>query len=399
MDKEKGVYLDYQAGAGVDPRVLDVMLPYMTESFGNPTSMHHWSWEAKKALENARRAVADLLGSQDWERILFTSSATESNNLALKGTARRLKKKGMHIVTSNIEHWSVHTPLKALQKEGFEVTQVEVDEQGLVDPGDVESAIRDDTIVISIMMANNEIGAIQPLEKIAHLAHERNALFHTDATAALGRMGLDVEKMGIDLLSLSSNQIYGPRGVGALYVKKGIRLEPVLHGGGQEFGMRSGTENIPGIVGLGKAAWIMAMEGEEERRMLGAMSDNLIERILSTIPGASLNGPKDPRLPGNVNVRFSYVEGEALVLGLDSYGIATSSGSACSSKTLEPSHVLLAIGLPHEIAHGSLQLSFGRWTTQGHMEKLMSALPKVVERLQKMSPLAPPEWLKEMYGG
>ncbi len=402
MGVDIGAYFDYASSSPVDPRVVEKMLPYMTHKIGNPASVHSWSRDTKMAVEEAREKILSFVGGirggEEEGYLVFTASPTESNNLVIKGVARKNRKKGKHIVFSAIEHWSVYTPIKALMKEGFEATKVPVNSDGFVDPSDVESAIRDDTVLVTIMTANNEIGTVQPIKEIGEICRERGVLFHTDATSALGKMGFNVTDMNVDLATLPSNEIYGPKGIAALYIRKGVRPEPIIHGGGQEFGLRSGTENVPGIVGMAGAVEILEREMDEEVRRLGGLRDILIDGLLGNIPGSALNGAREPRLPNNVNVRFPFVEGEAIVLGLDMYGVAAASGSACSSKTLEPSHVLTAIGLPHEVAHGSLQLTLGRWTKKEHVEHVLEVLPGVVRRLQAMSPLTPPGWIKEHWG-
>jgi len=388
---QRHVYMDYTAGMPVDQRVTEAMLPYFSQTYGNPSSIHSWGNEARKALEESRAEVAALIGAKKSEEIFFTSGGTESNNLAIKGVAYRNKDRGNHIVTTTIEHMSVMNTCKHLTKQGFNVTYVPVDKYGVVDVQGLEKAITDKTILVSVMYANGEIGTIEPIREIGEIAHKRKAFFHVDAVAAAGQVPINVEEENIDLLSISSNDMYGPRGVGALYVKTGTRIEPIIHGGGQERGLRSGTENTPALVGMGKAAEIAKTEIKAESERLVRLRDKFIKSVLETIPSSYLNGHPTRRLPNNVNVRFSYIEGESLILSLDMLGIACSSGSACTSKTLEPSHVLLAIGLAHEEAHGSLLFTLGRRNTEEDVDYVLGALPDVVKRLRAISPLTPKE--------
>ena len=375
----------------MDPRVIEAMIPCFGTVFGNPSSTHAFGQEAKNAVDDARVKVASLIGAERKEDVVFTSGGTESNNLALTGTAERRREKGKTIVTSAIEHISILNICKHLSRLGFDVKHVPVDSYGMVDPAAVEKTISNDTILVSVMYANGEIGTIEPIAEISKIAHTHGAVFHVDAVAAVGKAPINVERENIDLLSLSSNDIYGPKGVGALYVKQGTQLRPIILGGGQERGLRSGTENAPGIVGMGKAAEIAAQEMKDESTKLAQMRDRLRKGILDNIPHSHLNGHPTARLPSNLSVRFSYVEGESLVLSLDMEGIAVSSGSACSSKTLEPSHVLRAIGLRHEEAHGSLLFSLGRWNTSDEVDQVLGLLPEIVRRLRRMSPLTPKE--------
>ncbi len=381
-------YLDYQSGMPVDPRVVEAMVPYMTEHCGNPAVLHSVGDPAREAVEQARAQVAALIGAEPSE-IVFTSGATEANNLGVKGVAMKLRKKGKHIVSSVIEHRSVITPLKYLEREGFEVTYVPVDAEAFVDPKAVEAAIRDDTILVSIMMANGEVGTIEPVGPIADAARARGVLFHTDVVAAQAWIPIDVTTLPFDLVTLSSNDVYGPKGVCALYIRKGVRVEALIHGGGQENGLRSGTENVSGIVGFGKAAEIAKAEMQGEVERVKPLRDRLMEGILGTIADSTLNGPPDRRLPNNANIRIAFVEGESLLLSLDMEGVQVSSGSACSAKTLEPSYVQLAMGVKHEEAHGSLQFTMGRWTTEEDVDHVLEVLPGIVERLRKMSALKP----------
>ena len=382
--------MDYGAASPVDPPVLDAMIPYFSDSFGNPSSIHSYAFDAQKAMKAARAQVASLIGAQPQE-IVFTSCATESNNLALIGAAMRYRSRGSRIVVSNIEHISILNLCKELSKQGFEIKYVPVDRDGIINLDRLGELVDDETIMVSIMAANGEIGTIQPIQEIAEIAHQHGALFHTDATAAAGKIPFDVVESGIDLMTLSSNDLYGPKGVGALYLRKGRRVKPLMIGGGQENGLRSGSENIPGIVGMGKAAELAKAEMENEAEGLTRMRDRLIKGITDSVPESYLNGHPTRRLPNNANIRFSYIEGEALILSLDQLGIQVSSGSACVAKTLEPSHVLLAIGLRHEEAHGSLVFTLGKGNREEHVEYVIQQMPGVVRRLRSMSPLTPKE--------
>ena len=392
-------YLDYQSASPVDPRVVEAMTPHMTEDFGNPSILFRSDGDAaRQALEEARERVAGFTGATPAE-IVFTSGATEANNMALKGVALKLQSKGKHIISSVVEHRSIITPLKYLERLGFEVTSLPVDAEGFVNPADVEAAIRDDTILVSVMMAIGEVGTIQPVGQIAEIARSRGALFHTDAVSAEAWIPIDVSTLPFDLMTLSSNDIYGPRGVGALYVRKGVRLEALVHGGGQEKGLRSGTENVPGIVGFGVAAKIMDDEMEADTARVRPMRDRLMDRLLEDIEDTTLNGPRDRRLPNNANVRLAYIEGESLLLSLDMEGVSVSSGSACSARTLEPSYVQLAMGIKHEEAHGSLQFTFGRWSTDEDVDMVLEVLPGIAARLREMSAFRPGmEYDKEDFG-
>ena len=363
------------------------MLPYLTEHHGNPAVLHSVGDACRTAVDTAREQVAAFL-SADPSEIVFTSGATESNNMALKGAALRHAKKGRHIISTEIEHRSVITPLKYLQREGFEVTHIPVDSEAFVDPGAVRDAVRDDTTLISVQMANNEVGTIEPVGEIASMARERGVLFHTDAVAAEAWVPIDVRTLPFDLVTLSSNDIYGPKGMGALYIRKGTRVEALVHGGGQENGLRSGTENVPGIVGFGMAAELASAEMKDDAERVRPLRDRLIDGMLA-MPDTALNGPRARRLPSNVNVRYAYIEGESLILSLDMEGVQAASGSACSVKTLEPSYVQLAMGVKHEEAHGSLQLSLGRWTTDEDVDMVLDALPPIVRKLREMSAFKP----------
>jgi cysteine desulfurase len=380
------IYMDHSATAPVDPEVFEAMKPYFVESFGNASTLYKLGREGKMAMETARKQVASLINAEPKE-IIFTSGGTESDNIAIKGTVYRLKNKGNHIITSNIEHPAVTETCKYLEKNGFEVTYVPVDKDGLVHPEDVEKAITDKTVLITIMHANNEIGTIQPIAEIGKIAREHGIYFHTDAVQSVGKIPVDVKAMNVDMLSLSSHKLYGPKGIGALYIKKGVRLEPIIHGGGHERGLRPGTENVPAIVGLGKACEISEKNLDKDMEHLKKLRDKLIDSVLEQNEEAYLNGHRTQRLPGNVNFRFTGIEGESLILHLDSKGIAASTGSACSSIKLEPSAVLMAIGLKEVEAHGSLRLTLGRENTEEDVDYTIKTIKEVVDTLRKMSPL------------
>ncbi|MCK4482794.1 cysteine desulfurase NifS, partial [Candidatus Bathyarchaeota archaeon] len=391
MSKAKRIYMDHTAGRPVDPRMIEAMLPYMKSLYGNPSSIHSFGQEARQALDEARTKVAELINAERKESIFFTSGATESNNMAIKGVAFRNKDRGTHIITSSIEHMSVLNPCKFLTTKGFKVTFLPVDQHGFVDLKSLEEELDNETILVSIMYANGEIGTIQPIKEISQIAHSKNAYLHVDATAANGQVPIDVKDEGIDLLTISSNDMYGPKGAGALYIKKGTRIEPMIHGGGQERGLRSGTENLPSIVGFGKAAEIAKKEMPIESERLKKLRDKLIKGMLDPISYSFLNGHPTKRLPNNVAVRFSFIEGESILLSLDMMGVAASSGSACTAKTLEPSHVLRAIGLRHEEAHGSLLFTLGKRNTEEEVGYVINIMPDIVQRLRAMSPLTPKE--------
>jgi len=390
------VYLDNQAAKPVDKRVIDEMMDYFNDKFANPASLHCDGDIATDILEKSRQKIADFINAPNREDIIFTSGATESNNLALIGGALRNKKKGNHIVISEIEHISILNIAKYLEREGFVISRVPVDRFGIIRLDKLERLIRDDTVMISIATASNEVGSLQPIEEISKIATEKGVLFHTDAVPSESVIPIDVQKTPIDMISLSSNDIYGPRGVGALYLKKGVRVNPIIIGGGQEKGFRSGSENIPGIVGFAKAAEIMKQEMPKEVQYLKGLRDKLIKNILEIIPKSYLNGHPEKRLPHNAHFRFDYIEGESLILTLKENNIAAATGSACSSKTLEPSHTLISMGLLHEEAHGSLLVSLGRTTKDSDINKLIEVLPESVKRLRKLSPLTPPDMLKEL---
>jgi cysteine desulfurase len=381
-----GVYLDYQSSKPIDPRVQEAMQPYLFERFGNPSSLHSEGDEATKVLEESRRTIDDFIHAEP-DEIIFTSGATESNNLALIGYASRNKDKGNHIIISEVEHISIHNIAKYLEKNGFKVSKLPVDQYGRVAVQKLASRITPETILISIGYASNEIGTIQPIAEIGQLAREKGIAFHSDAVAAEGLIPLDVTKDNIDLLTLSSNDIYGPKGLGVLYVRKGIRLNPLIIGGGQERGLRSGTENMAGIVGMSKAVEIMQQEMQGETKRFAQYRDKLIKNILERIPKSHLNGHPTDRLPNNAHFRFEAIEGESLLLSLKDAGVSAATGSACSSKTLEPSHTLISTGLLHEEAHGSLEFTFGRFNKEEDVDRVIEVLPPIVERLRKLSPL------------
>lgn len=379
------IYMDHAATTPLRPEVLESMLPYLKEEFGNPSSVYSWGRGARQALDAARDTVSSLLGASAKE-IIFTSGGSEAANMALKGVALANQNRGKHIITSAIEHHAVLDSVLWLEKQGFKITILPVDEDGLVSPGKVKKALQSDTILVSIMHANNEVGTIQPIHEIGSLVREHGAYFHTDAVQTAGVMDLKVDELNCDLLSLSAHKFYGPKGVGALYVRKGVRLDPLIHGGAQEKRRRAGTENVAGIVGLAKAyEFAQATRGEENDRLI-KLRDRLIQGLLE-IPHTKVNGSLEKRLPNNVNVCFQFIEGESMLLNLDLLGVAASSGSACTSGSLDPSHVLLAMGLTHEIAHGSLRLTLGRENTEADVELVLQELPPIVERLRSMSPL------------
>jgi cysteine desulfurase len=386
---ERPVYMDHAATTFIKPEVIAAMAPYFSQYFGNPSSLYRFAGEPRKGVDAAREQVAAALGATPAE-VFFCAGGSEADNWAIKGVALANHKRGDHIITTAIEHHAVLHTCEWLEKQGFSVTYLPVDKFGRVDAGEVEEAITGRTILVSVMTANNEIGTIQPVARIGKIAHDHDVLFHTDAVQAIGAVPIDVESMNIDLLSLSGHKFYGPKGTGALYVRRGTRLENLVHGGGQERGRRAGTENVPGIVGLGKAIEVATADIEGHNRRLAAMRDRLIREVLSTIPDSRLNGHPTERLANNANFSFRYVEGESILLMLDAHGICASTGSACSSASLEPSHVLLATGLPHEEAHGSLRLTLGDANTPDDVEYVLSVLPEVIRRLREISPLTPP---------
>ena len=382
----KRVYMDNAATTALRRDVLDAMMPYLTDIYGNPSSLHYFGQEAHKAVENARHQVASALNAEDNE-IVFTGCGTEADNMALKGIAEKYQSKGKHIITSSVEHHAILHTCEYLEKHGFEVTYLPVDEYGMVKAEQVRDAIRSDTILVSIMFANNEVGTIMPIKEIGAVCREKGVFFHTDAVQAVGHAAIDVKAMNIDLLSLSAHKLHGPKGVGALYIRKGIVVPPLLHGGAQERRKRAGTENVAGIVGLGKAIEIACSDIEGTAKRMCYLRDKLINGIEASIPEVKLNGHRTERLPGNVNFSIKYIEGESILLMLDINGIAASSGSACTSGSLDPSHVLLAMGMPHETAHGSLRLTLGDDTTEDDIDYVLEVLPEIVVRLRKMSPL------------
>ncbi len=382
----KTLYFDHAATTHVKPDVFAAMIPYFTEHYGNPSSIYKIGRENREAINTARQRVAAALNANPNE-IYFTGCGTESDNWAIKGVAKAYKDKGKHIITSAIEHHAVLHTCSALEKEGYEVTYIKPDEYGIINVDDIKNAIRPDTILISIMFANNEIGTVQNIPEIGALAKEHGVLFHTDAVQAFGALSIDVKEMNIDLLSVSAHKLYGPKGVGSLYIRNGVRPAILLDGGAQERSRRGGTENVPGIVGFGKAVELAYSDLEETAAFITSMRDYLIQSIEEKIPYIKLNGHRTQRLPNNVNFSFKYIEGEALLLSLDHKGIAASSGSACTSGSLDPSHVLLAIGLPHEIAHGSLRLTIGEETTMADIDYVVESLVEIVQRLRMMSPL------------
>ncbi|MDQ5984880.1 MAG: Cysteine desulfurase IscS [Syntrophus sp. SKADARSKE-3] len=381
----KSVYMDYAATTPTDPDVVKAMLPYFSERYGNPSSLHAFGQSAKHAVEESREAVAALIGAKA-EEVVFTSGGTESNNFALKGTAWAMKSRGNHIITSAIEHHAVSEPLAFLEKEGFRITRIPVDPLGMVDPADVEAAITDETILISVMHGNNEIGTIQPISAIGNMARERNIPFHSDAVQTVGHLPIRVDNLHVDLLSASGHKFYGPKGVGFLYIRKGTRIQPFLHGGEQERGRRASTLNVPAIVGMGKAAALAGERMPEDETRIGALRDRMIAAILEKVDNSRLNGHPSLRLANNVNISFEFVEGESLLLNLDMVGVACSTGSACASTTVEPSHVLSAIGLSHALAHGSLRFTLGRHTTPADVDYVLDILPSIVNKLRAVSP-------------
>ncbi len=382
------IYMDHAATTPFHPMVKEAMLPYLGEFFGNPSSIYGEGRDARKAVERARTQVADALGA-DATEIFFTSGGTEADNLAVLGTARANRERGNHIITTNIEHHAVLEPCHYLAREGCEVTLLPVDSAGLVDPDQVRRAIKPSTVLVSVMHANNEIGTIQPIEEISAVCREAGVYLHTDAVQTVGALGVNVDSLGVDMLSVSAHKLYGPKGTGCLYVRRGTKLEAVLLGGGQEKRMRSGTENVAGIVGFGVAMALAAGEWEQRSEQVRPLRDRLIAGILERIPHTRLNGDRERRLPNNVNVLFDFIEGEAICLKLDFSGIAASTGSACSSESGEASHVLLALGIPPQQAHGSLRLTLGRENTDEDVDRVLEELPPIIEGLRRMSPLYP----------
>ena len=383
---DKMVYMDNAATTPVKREVLDVMLPYYTEKYGNPSSIYRVGRESKSALDQARENIAKHFGA-DSKEIYFTSGGSEADNWAIKGVAFANKEKGNHIITTKVEHHAILHTCQYLEKNGFEVTYLDVDEYGMIDVNDLKNSIKDNTILITIMFANNEIGTIQPIKEIGQIAKENNIYFHTDAVQAIGNILIDVKELNIDLMSMSAHKVYGPKGIGALYIRRGVKIHSHIHGGAQEKNRRAGTENVAAVVGLSKAIEIEYENLESHNENLIKLRDKLISDISDNIDYIKLNGHPEKRLPGNVNISFEFIEGEALLLSLDMVGIAASSGSACTSGSLDPSHVLLAIGLPHEIAHGSLRLSLGDFNTEEEVDYVVEKLVTIVDRLRQMSPL------------
>ncbi|MGL5676249.1 MAG: cysteine desulfurase NifS [Cellulosilyticaceae bacterium] len=380
------IYLDHAATTPVKPEVVEAMLPYFTENFGNPSSVYQLAQINKKAIDEAREMIARHIGANTNE-IFFTSGGTEADNWAIKGIAEAYKHKGNHIITTKIEHHAVLHTCEYLEKQGFEVTYLEVDENGHISLDDLQSAIKDTTILISMMYANNEIGTIMPVREVGAIAKEKGIIFHTDAVQAVGQVQIDVKEQQIDLLSLSGHKINGPKGIGVLYIRRGLKIANLMHGGAQERGRRGGTENVAGVVGLAKAIELAYRNFDEKIERISGLRDQLIAGILEAIPYAKLNGHPEQRLSNNVNVAFEFVEGESLLLLLDMHGVAASSGSACTSGSLDPSHVLLALGIPHEKAHGSIRFTLGELTTKEEIAFVIEKLPAIVDRMRQMSPL------------
>ncbi len=382
----KNIYFDNAATTKLDDEVLKEMLPYLKDNYGNPSSIYKLGREARKAIEDSREKIAKVLNCKANE-IYFTAGGSESDNTAIKGIAKANKKRGNHIITSKIEHPAVLETCKQLEKEGFKITYISVDEKGIVDLEELKKSIKPNTILITIMFANNEIGTIQPIEEIGKIAKENNIYFHTDSVQAVGSIKIDVQKLNIDSLSLSGHKFYGPKGVGALYVKTGVPFEKFISGGHQERNKRAGTENVAGIVGIGKAIELAYENLDEYNKKIKELRDYYVKQVEEKIPYIKINGDMEKRLPGNSNISFRFIEGEGLLLNLDLKGICASSGSACTSGSLDPSHVLLAIGLPHEIAHGSLRVSIGKYNTKEEIDYLIENLMEIVTRLREMSPL------------
>jgi cysteine desulfurase len=386
MEDKRSIYMDHAATTPTSQEVLTEMLPYFTQYFGNPSSIYTFARQSKKAIEEAREKVAKAIGAKS-DEIFFTAGGSEADNWAVKGTAFAQRKKGNHIITTKIEHHALLHTCEYLEKNRFEVTYLNVDEYGKINLDELKAAIKETTILITIMFANNEIGTIQPIAEIGKIAREKGIYFHTDAVQAVGNVKIDVKEMNIDMLSLAGHKFYGPKGIGALYIRKGVKIDNLIHGGGQERNRRAGTENLPGIVGLGKAIELATADIDGHNAKIIAQRDRLLAGIMDRIPYTKLNGHPTDRLPGNINVSFEFIEGESLLLLLDYNGISGSTGSACSSGSLDPSHVLLAIGLPHEMAHGSLRLSLGNLTKDEDIDYVLEVLPQIVQKLRNMSPL------------
>lgn len=386
MENKKIIYMDHSATTFTKQEVLDEMLPYFKENFGNPSSIYSISRKTKKAIEDSREKVAKAIGAK-YDEIYFTGGGSEGDNWALKGVAFANKDKGNHIITTKIEHEAILNTCKFLENNGFNVTYLPVDENGMVSVDDVKNAITDKTILISVMFANNEVGTIEPIAEIGKLARERGIYFHTDAVQAVGNVPIDVKAMNIDMLSMAAHKFYGPKGIGALYIKKGIKIKNLVDGGQQERGRRAGTENVAGIVGLGKAIELATSNIDAHNKKISKMRDRLLQGILDTIPYTKLNGHMTKRLPGNINISFKFIEGESLLLLLDQYGICASTGSACSSGSIEPSHVLTALGVSPEISRGSLRLTLGDANSEDDVDYVLKVLPEIIQRLRSMSPL------------
>ena len=382
----RNVYLDYSATTPVKDEVLKEMIPYFTEKFGNPSSLYDKGLEAKDAVTHAREQVAALINAEPRE-VFFTAGGTEADNWAVFGVCDKLKDKGNHIITTKIEHHAMLHSCAFLEKQGYEVTYLDIDKDGRVDLEQLKNSITDKTILISVMMINNEIGTLQPIKEIAEIAKEPKIIFHTDAVQALGNVPIDVKELGVDLMSMSSHKIYGPKGEGALFIRKGLRISNYLHGGAQESGKRAGTENLTGIVGFGKAAELARINFDEHVKHCSSLRDYLVERILNEIPDTVLNGTMDGRHPGNANITFKYIEGESILLLLNQFGISVSTGSACSSKSLEPSHVLTALGVPVEMIHGTVRFTVGDFTTREDIDYVVDSLKNIVTRLRELSPI------------
>jgi len=380
------LYLDYAATTPVHPDVVKEMIPFFSDYYGNPSSIHSIGQEAREGIEVARTRIATLIGARP-EEIVFTSGGSEADNFALKGIAFSKENKGNHIITTNIEHHAVLETARFLQKRGLKVTYLKVDRDGLVDPQDVKHAITAGTILVSIMHANNEVGTLQPISEISRITSEAGVYFHTDSVQTVGHLPVDVKKLGLDMMSMSAHKLYGPKGVGALYLRRGIRITPLIHGGQQEYGRRASTENVPGIVGFGKAAEIALKEIDTEAERITSLRNKLIKGLMERIDRIQLNGHPTKRLPNNVNISVEFVEGESLCLNLDMEGICSSTGSACSSSSAEPSHVLSALGIPPQLAHGSLRFSLGKWTTGDEIDRVIETLSRIVSKLRAISPL------------
>ena len=380
------IYLDHAATTKVDPEVFAAMKPFLADEYGNPSSFYQLAHRAQRAVQQAREQLAEYINANPRE-IIFAGGGSEADNLAIKGAAWAHRDKGRHIITSAIEHHAVIHACQALEKDGFEVTYLPVDDTGLIQPEQVAEALRDDTILVSIMHANNEVGTIEPIAEIGAVCRERGVLFHTDAVQSLGKLPIDLKQLNVDMLAISGHKIYAPKGVGALYIRRGVKLQPLIDGGGQEFNRRAGTENVASIVGLGKVVELLAQRGEDDNQRIPALRDKLISSIQEQIPYVILTGHPSKRLPHIASFCIRYIEGEGILLALDMADICASSGSACSSGSLEPSHVLLAMGYSHEVAHGSLRLSLGRENTEAEIDHVLGVLPGIVERLREMSPL------------